>query len=235
MALIDNLISHWRLEEASGTRVDSHGSNDLTDNNTVTQQTGKQGNCGQFTDANNEFLSRADNASLSTGDIDFLIAVWVRADAFPGVGVIASKGGLAVNSVDDEWVLWSLGDTLKFTVISGPVSSFTTVTWASTPATATWYFVVAWHDAGANTINIQVNNGTIDSLSHSGGAQSGAAPFLMGVDNATVGNWDGRIDEFSFWKRILTTDEKTQLYNSDNGIAWPWPSSGNPWYAYAQQ
>ena len=30
-----NLVSWWDLEEASGARVDSHGSNDLTDNNTV--------------------------------------------------------------------------------------------------------------------------------------------------------------------------------------------------------
>ena len=30
MALIDNLVSHWSLEEASGTRVDDHGDNDLS-------------------------------------------------------------------------------------------------------------------------------------------------------------------------------------------------------------
>jgi len=34
-SLATNLVSYWELEEASGTRVDSHGSNDLTDNNTV--------------------------------------------------------------------------------------------------------------------------------------------------------------------------------------------------------
>lgn len=35
-----SLISYWNLDEASGTRNDSHGANHLTDNNTVTQAFG---------------------------------------------------------------------------------------------------------------------------------------------------------------------------------------------------
>src|SRR6056300_304684 len=35
-----DLVSFWKLDEASGTRVDAFGSNDLTDNNTVGQGTG---------------------------------------------------------------------------------------------------------------------------------------------------------------------------------------------------
>lgn len=40
MALTDNLISWWSLDEASGTRYDSHGTNHLTDNNTVSSEAG---------------------------------------------------------------------------------------------------------------------------------------------------------------------------------------------------
>ena len=39
-ALKTSLEAWWELDEDSGTRVDSHGSNDLTDNNTVTANTG---------------------------------------------------------------------------------------------------------------------------------------------------------------------------------------------------
>jgi hypothetical protein len=38
--LLTGLISFWPLTETSGTRVDVHGSNDLTDNNTVTGNPG---------------------------------------------------------------------------------------------------------------------------------------------------------------------------------------------------
>ena len=77
--LTTSLIAHWNLDEASGTRVDAKGGNDLTDNNTVTQATGIVSNAGQFTAANSEYLSIADNAALSTGDIDFTIPLWARA------------------------------------------------------------------------------------------------------------------------------------------------------------
>ena len=43
-SLTTNLISYWKLDETSGTRVDSVGNNDLTDNNTVLYGAGKQGN-----------------------------------------------------------------------------------------------------------------------------------------------------------------------------------------------
>lgn len=83
MTLLDGLVSYWKLEEANGARVDSvvASGNDLTDNNTVTQAVGVLGNAAQFTAANSESLSHADNASLGTGDIDFTVASWVYFDS----------------------------------------------------------------------------------------------------------------------------------------------------------
>ena len=73
MALTDSLISYWKLDEASGNATDSHGTNTLTDTNTVTSVAGKINTARYFTNANTEFFTLADNASLSTGDIDFTI------------------------------------------------------------------------------------------------------------------------------------------------------------------
>jgi hypothetical protein len=41
------------------------------------------------------------------------------------------------------------------------------------------------------------------------------------IDTFTIGNnaMYGRIDEVAFWKRILSPDERTRLYNSGNGTA----------------
>lgn len=75
----------WTLKETSGTRTDStSNSNDLNDNNTVTSATGQINGAADFTAANSEYLSRADNASLSiTGDITY--SFWINADALPSV------------------------------------------------------------------------------------------------------------------------------------------------------
>ena len=75
---LSGLIAYWTLDEASGTRVDAHGNNDLSDNNTVTSTTGKVGDAAAFATANSEYLSRADNADLSVGNIDFTFDLWLN-------------------------------------------------------------------------------------------------------------------------------------------------------------
>ena len=104
MALTDNLIAFWELEEASGTRNDAHGSNHLTDNNTVAQGTGKVGNCADFELDNSEYLSIADNAALSVGDEDFTIQAWFNIEANPGFrqGIVGKSSGGA----DGYWLKW---------------------------------------------------------------------------------------------------------------------------------
>lgn len=44
MALVDNLISYWSLADVN----DAHGSNHLTNTNTVTFVTGKVGDAANF-------------------------------------------------------------------------------------------------------------------------------------------------------------------------------------------
>ena len=228
LSLITNLIWWWKLDEASGTRVDSvtATANDLTDNNTVTNAAGIAGQAGQFTLANSEYLSRADNASLSCGDIDFSWACWVYADSLPAtVGPIVTKdmsgGGLREYSL-----IWagSAANRFRFTafvaVDSGQIVNADTF---GAPSTGTWYFLVVWHDATANTVNIQVNDGTADSTATAGALQAeSTATFAIGsrAINGFTEFWNGRIDEVGFWKRTLTVAERTYLYNAGAGRTW---------------
>jgi len=219
--LSTDLISYWKLDEASGTRLDSYSNNDLTDNATVTQNPGRAGigYAGQFTAANSEYLSITDNAELSVGNIDFTLAFWVYVDSLGANRTIASK--FADTTPTREWRLrYNNGDAaFEFQVVdsSGGVASVETT---ESISTGTWYFIVCWHDASADTINIQLNNGTVHSASHTTGVNDSTEDFRLGADKSSgsVGSfWDGRIDEVGFWKRILTTQERTDLYNGGNG------------------
>jgi hypothetical protein len=81
--------------------------------------------------------------------------------------------------------------------------------------------VAVWHDAVADTLNIQVNDGTVDFMATGGALQSAnVAPLDIGRRSGTSSNiyWDGRIDQVMFWKRVLTSGERTQLYNSGSGV-----------------
>jgi hypothetical protein len=228
LALNDGLTAFWKLEEVSGTRVDSFGTNHLSDFNTVTQAVGKIGNAAQFTKANGEYLFIADNSDVSTGDIDFTIAVWVYLDSKPVNQMdIITKRGASVGVT--EYILRYEGSAIdRFTFwIGGPTFISVTANNFGVPSLSTWYFIVAWHDAAANTINIRVNNGTADSVTTGGQVVPDTSSELrIGSDQSGLGDyWDGRIDAVGFWKRVLTADEQTDLYNNNNGLEAPFPAA----------
>jgi hypothetical protein len=225
-ALTDNLVSFWELEEASGTRDDAHGANDLTDNATVTQAAGKVGNAGQFTSANSEYLSRADNADLSTGDIDWTITAWIYADTLVNFGGIVHKGWSSSADTNREYVLYVDGGTLRFLVGTNGGSQVVQATNFGALSTATWYFVTLQHDSVGNTIGISVNDGTFNTTSHSLGTQDGTSAFQIGGVSAQSLYWNGRIDQVGFWKRKITSGEITQLYNAGSGISYATLSGG---------
>lgn len=218
-AVTNGLVAHYKFD---GDTLDSVQTvkNDLTDNNTVTQVAGKVGNGGQFTAANSEYLSLSDNSSFSPGNYDFTVAGWVYLDSVGADRNIISKFNNSNNN--REYRLYYSNSTSRFTFMVSADGGSTTysvgATTFGTPSITTWYYVVAWHDATANTINIQINNGAVDSTAHTLGVYDGNYETRIGAINS--GNYmDGRIDELGYWKRPLTTTERTSLYNSGNGKA----------------
>ena len=219
MALIDSQVAYWKLEEASGTREDSHGANDLTDNNTVGQAAGIIGNAASFIQANSEYLSIADNTDMSTGDISFFFSAWVYLSELTSTKIIVGK----MDGVLDEYRLYYFAsDTFYFEVFGITTSLAVGSTTFGAPSANTWYNVVGKHDAAANLIGIAVNAGTEDTSSYSAGVNNGVGTF--GISDASAGGqyWAGRIDEVGFWKRAVTAQDRTDLYNGGAGNQYPY-------------
>ena len=219
--LNNSLIAVWKLEETSGTRNDSKGANHLTDNNTVASATGKLGTAADFEVANSEYLSIADNTDLSTGDIDFTFAFWVQLESkAANMQFINKQGAAGTREYSVSYIL--SGDRIRFGVSNdGTATTTINADALGSPSTATWYFVVVWHDATANTINIKVNDGTTNSVSHTTGVFDGTVAFTMGATATPNTYHDGLLDNVYFWKRVLTAGEMTELYNSGNGKDYP--------------
>jgi hypothetical protein len=219
------------MDDALGPRCDSVGSNDLTDLGQVGSVTGKLGKAAQFAAANNGYLKRVSNADLTTGNIDFTIAAWVKLEnkSAPAEMAIVSKYG--AGSFPNFQLEYYLGyhpplDEFFFRV--SPDNQNATVVQAQdiTPVTGIWYLLVAWHNAISDTLNIQVNNGPVNSLSYSSGVATSTSPFMVGASSSGAGITDvlnGVVDEVGLWKRVLTADERTELYNSGQG--WTHPST----------
>lgn len=219
MALIDGLVSFWELEEASGTRFDAvtTTSNDLTDVNTVTQNPGKVGNAAQFSSAAAEELTRADNASLSVGvGVAVTWTAWVYADVLTN-----NTGVLGKWNPDNEYALeYGAVTPNRFELaVRNPANTVTTARAATTfglPVVATWYFLMAKYDLA--NLSISVNNGTVDSTAYTSDIRDAAGLFRIG--GYLNASWNGRIDQVGFWKRALSADEITQLYNGGNGLSY---------------
>lgn len=218
--LLTDLISYWKLDEESGTRYDSHGSNHLTDNNGVSQVTGKQGTAAKFIAASNQYLTCSSNPSLQVGDSPFTVACWIYIDSKSSHRIIVAKpGNIVANEEDEFWLYYSNTDSLSFYIADGD-TSYPQINFGSL-STGNYYFIVAWYDPSNNKICLEVN-GVVQEHSTVGGNQSTNGDFHVGgwVANAAYA-WDGRIDEVGFWKRVLTEDERAQLYNSGEGTTYP--------------
>jgi hypothetical protein len=222
MSLLDDLISYWKMDEASGAAIDSHGSNTLTDTNTVGAATGKVGGARDFELDNTEYFTINDNDSLSMGDIDFTLAAWVKLESTGVNRNIIAKYNVAGNMREYRLYYAQAVNRLQFEVSpDGGSSARTNANNLGAPALDTWYFIVAWHDSVNNELSIQVNNGDIDTIAHSTGVLAGTAPYRIGVSGSGFDAWDGLIDEVGVWKRVLTSDERAALYNGGGGVTYP--------------
>lgn len=219
---------HYKLNETSGSRVDSTANGlDLSVQGSVGSQTGKIGNASDHTEGGGgmaaNHLYRADNTGHSMGDIDFEICFWLKMIAFAGVGSTTPLVG-KWQSGDLEYAVRLPGGypasiRFQFSVRNTANSATATLT-ASTfglPSTNVWYFLNVWHDSVNNLLGIRVNNGSEDTLAHSGGVRDGTANFTLGYQDSATGG-EVYLDSVSGFKRLLTSTERTAMYNSGNGL-----------------
>lgn len=228
-SLYSRLVSYWPLHEASGTRYDATGQgNHLTDNATVTQNVGPVTYAADFDDSIPEYLSRVDNASLSTGDIDYSFALWLwmddKATSHHFVGKWNPTG------TENEYILNYdvVGDRFNFFIRNAAntaTGDFDNNVFGS-PSTSVWYFLYFAHDSVNDLIIQEVNLGGYQESAWSQGGRDSTAEFRLGRSQVAAGFLDGRMAEVGFWKRVLTKQERTWLYN--NGLGRTYPFDGRP-------
>lgn len=220
--LTNSIVAHWELEEASGTRDDSYSTNHLTDNNTVLQGTGKQGNCADFELTNSEYFSIADNVALSiTGDLS--ISCWANFESTSGQQALVAKW--TGQSNQRSYMFYFESNALKFlNSDDGSTTALGSVSW--TPSIATWYFLTMTYDASAGTVDFYVN-GAQQGVQQSGLRTSlydGTSElFLSAIKDGGGGAtsfFDGLMDETYLTSEILNPSAIWYSYNSGDGIAY---------------
>jgi hypothetical protein len=234
LALTDQLVSYYEMEEASGNATDSHGTNTLTDTNTVGTGTGKVGNARSFARASQEYFTIASNSDFAIASINvsFEFSCWVQIglDTFNVKQIITKRTNQLVGT-SLEYMLRIDAQTPKVYWGVDP-NSFGSVSSGVTMSSSTWYFLTFGYDDSADQFFITVNAGArTNSAATTNQVVAGSNPFGIGGSAVLSDNeiHDGLIDEVGFWKgRVLTSDERTSLYNGGSGLAYPFSAgTGN--------
>ena len=219
MAWTDNLIGYWKLEETAGpTADDAHSTNDGTyyTSGITYDQTGKINKCVTFDGANGK-ITLPDNADTQFETSDFSIVAWAFPTAFGALWktIIGGESGAFTMGT------YNTGGAFfcdKIDLWAGPNTG-------QTLTIDTWNFICVVFDSTATTNNITINiNGTPATGTFNVDFTAGAASNLIGVQIGTTAYFTGLLDEIGIWKRKLTTDEVTALYNSGNGLTYPFES-----------
>lgn len=206
--LVNNLIAYWGLEEASGTRFDSHSSLNLQSSAiTPTVVSGKAGSGVRILNDGDLVLVNATSRVKTTSS--FTISLWLSTTSFSDTLLIAR----AYSDVGWEIVGVS-GTSTVYAVLNATDSSTSTAT--STNYThAQFNHILAMFDGPNRTANISVNGQTLVTASATTGTtllQGGNIEFGPGK-TASQSVWD----EIAIWQRLLTIDERNALYSSGVG------------------
>lgn len=222
MSIDSKLNLVYELEDLTAAK----GALTLTNNNSATFTSGKLNNAATLVRSSSQYLSRANNALFTFGDVNFWVAAWIKANSWTST---ASN----FNGVAAKWEssgnqrAWALehdgGDSrLRFFVSSNGTNSFGTTSqaavWGSALSTGVWYWVLGEHDADANEIRFRVDNGTAATTSWSAGVfGTSTAPLEIGRFGGSVGHFDGQIDQVLIGTGVLTSDQRATIYNGGNG------------------
>lgn len=215
MALTDNLVAYYKLDETSGTTAyDALGNFNGTNNGATINQTGKIGKSYDF-DGINDYIS---NTGIFGSLSSFSFSAWINPDV---VNVtqqnIFSQG---TSNYPQPYDISLNQQTIRFVV--GNSSQVSEISTGNIISSGNWYHIVCTYNSSTNALKIYVNNSTptsgtnIRTFSYAGSSYLGR--------RADGNYFNGKIDECAIWNREITSSEVTELYNSGNGLTYPFVS-----------
>ena len=225
-----NLLTHWKLDEASGTRIDSNGLYDLIDVNTVGQGTGKQGNCADFEAGNGERLESSDSVTTTFKGLgDFTFNIWLQQESDnPSTGNTGRR------------VLFWRNDTVQIATSKEATNSYSSWVYIRDAVgfedcsenigdidVSSWYMLTVVRDQSAGTVAHYVNGSLVATTTglRTNVLRSDSTKIgIGGIPGSSSYVFDGLLDEASFWNRTLDSNEVSTLYNSGAGI--PYDAGG---------
>lgn len=217
MALTDNLLAYYKLDEASGNAADATGNGYTLTNTGVTFSSGALNNGADFGAAGDK-LENADTAFDFQGSSAFSVSVWLDLVA------VGSNQFLVSNQRDTgDYQGWGLYQSDSGRILFGMIQDLSPLYWINvkTPQSqigTTYAHVVLTKSTSTTASGIHIYiNGSDQSLTVDGDTFTGTITYNSNLELGNRGtgyNFNGQLDEVGIWNRELTSGEVTSLYNS---------------------
>lgn len=223
--LYNDLIEWWPLDESSGARAGAFAGLDLSDHNGVSGTTGVNSSlASKFVRASSQWLDHAQTSALdNNGAFGFEFCFWVRADSLASNSFVISKDAV-IAGPNRQYTIAILTSGALYCEVHETTGT-TPISFASTLilTASTWYMVNMWYDTADKKARFALNHGTPQASSALSGTlnTTGSHAFELGAKTADPNYSNISLNKVGFWNRVLTAAERTALYNSGNGISFP--------------
>jgi hypothetical protein len=211
----------YKLDEISGTTAeDIHGSLDgIIGNNVTINQSGKLGKSFLFSQGfSGSLITLPESSNLEFENSSFSVTMWVYPLNFSSSwkGLLGGETGAFVfGTYGNSGTLYAAKNN-----IAGSPSSGLNLT------ANEWNFVGVSFNSSASTNNLTFYvNGSTSTVTFNYDFDDGAISNLIGQISAGNNIWNGRIDEIGIWNKTLSASEVSNLFNSGNGLNYPFQSS----------
>ncbi|MDD4110154.1 MAG: LamG domain-containing protein [Clostridia bacterium] len=207
-ALNNSLVSYYKLDEISGSVIDSVGSNTGTNNGATTNVAGKINTAYDFDGTNDKIVYSGNLASSST-----TLSTWFKFTE-SGIYRFIELGGLTtvtnsfMSIVHEDGILGSIRDDAGHTVSTSAYTGYND---------GNWHMATLTED-GTN-IKLYVDGNLLETKSISTIGTQTFTSFNIGVYQGSYQYFSGTIDEVGIWSRALTPSEVELLYNDGDGLA----------------
>jgi len=209
-SLNTGLQACWKMD-GNGIDVTGNGNDGVLTGVTFTTS-GKINDAYGYDGANDKIPT---SYTAPSGANPFTISVWAYPDTLGGSGrgICTTTGGSAR---DGFFIVQNSGGGITFNTYQGNAAKGI-INSGNTFSVGSWYHIIATYDGSETNLYVDnVNEGTDSTATFA----SNDFDLVFGEFYASYGSrfWDGKIDEAQIWNRVLTSDERTALYNSASGL-----------------
>jgi uncharacterized repeat protein (TIGR01451 family) len=197
----------WYRAEGNG--IDAAGPNNLTANGGVSYTTGEVSQGFSLNGTSGELVA-ADNATFQQTTLT--IEGWFFLTGGTGVRTIVSKA--AGSALEDSFVVYIAADG-SLAAGTGNDSLTEIVTTSAFPTTNAWHHFAFLFDG--SVAQLYLDGGTVGSTVTSQTILYDSNPMVIGADidnGSPAGFFPGRIDELTFYNRLLTMAEVQSIYGA---------------------